>query len=92
MCIGGLFGGGRSRQQPAPPPRQRPAPTMRPAAPPAQMVSPEKIKDESTEEDKLSTKRKKALEIKKVKEGVKTFGAIDPASLPETPTGGINQP
>jgi len=91
MCVGGLFGGG-SRRQPTPPPRQRPAPTMKAAAPPSEMVSPEKIKDEQGDEDKLSTKKKKALEIKKVKEGVKTFGAINPASLPDTPSGGINQP
>ena len=91
MCVGGLFGGG-SRRQPTPPPRQAPAPTMKAAAPPSEMVSHEKIKDEQGDEDKLSTKKKKALEIKKVKEGVKTFGAINPASLPDTPTGGINQP
>ena len=91
MCVGGLFGGGRSRQMPAPV-RQRPAPTMKAAAPPSEMVSPEKIKDEQADEDKLSTKKKKALEIKKVKEGVKTFGAINPAALPDTPSGGINQP
>ena len=90
MCIGGLFGGGR--RQPVPPPRQRPAPTMKAAAPPAEMVTPEKIKDEAGDEDKLSTKKKKALEIKKVKEGVKTFGAINPAALPNTPSGGINTP
>ena len=89
MCVGGLFGGGS--RQPAPPPRQAPAPSMRAPAPPSEMVSPEKIKDESGEE-KIDTKKKKALEIKKVKEGVKTFGAIDPASLPSTPSGGINQP
>ena len=90
MCVGGLFGGGR---KPAPPPqRQTPAPTMQAAAPPPEMVSPEKITDEQGDEDKLSTKKKKALEIKKVKEGTKTFGAINPASLPSTPSGGINQP
>ncbi len=89
MCVGGLFGGNRT---PAPPQRQAPAPTMKAAAPPSEMVSPEKIKEEGGEEDKLSTRKKKALEIKKVKEGVKTFGAIDPASLPSTPSGGINQP
>ena len=49
------------------------------------------IKEEEGEE-KLSTKKKKALEIKKVKEGVKTFGAINPASLPDTPSGGVNTP
>ena len=90
MCVGGLFGGGR-RQAPQPQ-RQQVAPTMKAAAPPAEMVTPEKIKDEQGDEDKLSTKKKKALEIKKVKEGVKTFGAINPASLPNTPSGGINQP
>ncbi len=90
MCVGGLFGGG-NRQQPAPI-RQQPAPTMQAAAPPAEMVSPEKIKDEAGDEDKISTKKKKALEIKKVKQGVKTFGAINPASLPDTPSGGINTP
>ena len=90
MCVGPL-GGGR-RQMPAAPQRQAPAPTMKAAAPPQEMVTPEKIKDEQGDEDKLSTKKKKALEIKKVKEGVKTFGAINPASLPSTPSGGINQP
>ena len=89
MCVGGLFGGGR---KPMPQPqRQAPAPTMQAAAPPPEMVSPEKIKEEEGEE-KLSTKKKKALEIKKVKEGVKTFGAINPASLPNTPSGGVNTP
>ena len=89
MCVGGLFGGGR---KPMPQPqRQAPAPTMQAAAPPPEMVSPEKIKEEEGEE-KLSTKKKKALEIKKVKEGVKTFGAINPASLPDTPSGGVNTP
>lgn len=91
MCVGGLLGGGR-RAQPQAPARQQPAPTMRAAAPPSEMVSPEKIKDDEGDDDMLSTKKKKALEIKKVKEGVKTFGAINPASLPDTPSGGVNTP
>ena len=91
MCVGGLFGGGPKTPAPTPQ-RQAPAPTMKAAAPPQEMVTPEKIKDEQGDEDKLSTKKKKALEIKKVKEGTKTFGAINPASLPSTPSGGINQP
>ena len=91
MCVGGLFGGGRRQQTPQPQ-RQQVAPTMKAAAPPAEMVSPEKIKDYQGDEDKLSTMKKKALEIKKVKEGVKTFGAINPASLPDTPSGGVNTP
>ena len=74
------------------PKRQAPPPTMKAAAPPPDPVTPERIKEEGDDEDKLSTKKKKALEIQKVKEGTKTFGAIDPASLPSTPSGGVNTP
>ena len=90
MCVGNLLGGNKP-QLPAPT-RQAPAPTMKAAAPPTEMVDPERIKDEKGDEDKLSTKKKKALEIKKVREGTKTFGAIDPKTLPNTPQGGINTP
>ena len=86
MCIG--------NKMPPPPKPQPPAPTMRAAAPPPQYVSPEQIKGKETGEDeKLSTKKKKALEIKAAKEGVKQFSAIDPSAgtnLPETPSGGTN--
>ena len=86
MCLGG------GPKAPPAPPRMKPAPPLKSPAPPPEMVSPEKIKDEQGDEDKLSTKKKKALEIKKVKEGTKTFGAINPASLPSTPSGGVNTP
>jgi len=89
MCVGNLFGG--TPKPPAPPPRMRPAPTVKSAAPPPEMVSPEQIRDEEGE-DKLSTKKKKALEIQKVKEGVKAFSAIDPTSMPQGPEGGITPP
>ena len=89
MCVGPFAP--KAPQMPAQQ-RQRPAPSMKSAAPPPEMVSPETIKDEQGDEDKLSTKKKKALEIKKVKEGVKTFGAIDPQTLPSTHQGGINTP
>ena len=47
--------------------------------------------------DKVSTRKKQALEIKKTKEGVKTLGAIDPsAEITQdagiAPTSGINTP
>ena len=89
MCVGNLLGGNR---QPPTPTRQSPAPTMRAAAPPPETVTPERIKEEGGDEDKISTKKKKALEIQKVREGVKTFGAIDPKTLPNTPQGGITTP
>ena len=41
---------------------------------------------------KISTRKKKALEIKKVQEGTKVFGAIDPATMPQSPAGGITPP
>ena len=87
MCIGALFNPPRPPQAPK---RQAPPPQMKAAAPPPEMVTPEKIKDEVSDEEKLSTKKKKALEIKATKEGVKEFGAIDPTALPDTPSGGIN--
>ena len=81
----------KAPQMPAPV-KQAAAPTMKAAAPPPETVTPERIKEEGGEEDKLSTKKKKALEIKKVREGTKTFGAIDPKTLPNTPKGGVNVP
>jgi len=71
--------------------RQAPPPTMKAAAPPPEYVAPEDIKEKEGEE-KLSTRKKKILEIKKTKEGVKQFGAIDPTNLPNTPEGGVNIP
>ena len=87
MCVGNLLSGPSA---PPTPTRQSPAPTMRAAAPPPETVTPERIKEEGGDEDKISTKKKKALEIQKVREGVKTFGAIDPKTLPNTPQGGVN--
>jgi len=90
MCVGALFGGGP--KAPPAPPRQAPPPSMKAAAPPPEMVSPEKIKEEVGDEEKLSTKKKQALEIKATKEGVKQFGAISPSTLPSSPQGGVNTP
>ena len=89
MCVGPLA---PRMPQPAAPQRQEPAPTMKAAAPPTEMVDPERIKEEGTGEDKLATKKKKALEIQKVKEGVKQFGAVDPKTLPSSPEGGVTTP
>jgi hypothetical protein len=55
------------------------------------MVQPEKIMQDEDEE-KLSTRKKKALEIQKVKEGVKTFGAVDSSTMPQGPESGITGP
>ena len=74
-----------------PPQRQQPAPTQKAAAPPPEYVPPEDIKDKEGEE-KISTKRKKELEIQKQKEGVKEFGSIDPENLPKSPDQGVNIP
>ena len=88
MCVGGLF------RQPKMPVQQRrdPPPTQKAAEPPADYVAPEKIKDEQGDEEKLSTRKKKAREVQKAKEGVKQFGSVDPKSLPDTPSGGVNTP
>ena len=74
-----------------PPQRQQPAPTQKAAAPPPEYVPPEDIKDKEGEE-KISTKRKKELEIEKQKKGVKEFGSVDPENLPNSPDQGVNIP
>ena len=84
MCIGG--------SKPPTPKPQPPAPTMKAAAPPPVYVKPEDIKDENAEDEKLTTKKKKALEIQAAKEGTRQFSAIDPNALPNTPSGGVNTP
>jgi len=88
MCIGPLA-------PPKPPPMpkpQGPAPTVKAAAKGPEYVEPEKIKDELGDDEKMTTKKKKALEIQKTKEGVKEFGAIDEKSMPKGPEGGVNTP
>jgi len=90
MCLG-------APKAPAPPPRMAPAPPPKTAAPPADIPQADRMDDEQTEKQKLSTRKKKALEIKKTREGVKNLGAIDPAAQlnPNTntaPSSGINTP
>jgi len=87
MCIGNLFG---SPAMPAPPTRQQAAPTVKAAQKGPEYIEPEKIKEETGDDEKLDTKKKKALEIKKTKEGVKEFSAIDAKSMPKGPEGGVN--
>ena len=96
MCVGNLFGGGRGgggSTSPAPPPRMEPAPVVKSMTPPPIIPGTSRVSDEDTDEHRISTsKKKKALEIKKTKEGVKQLGAIDPGALPTTPPGGVSAP
>ena len=88
MCVGPFA-------PPKPPPMpkpQGPAPTVKAAAPQAEYVEPKDLKDEEGDDEKMTTKKKKALEIKKTKEGVKEFSAIDEKSMPQGPEGGVNTP
>jgi len=93
MCVGNLFGGPPIPQMPASPVPQRQAPpTAKAAQQRPEYVEPEKISDKVGEDEKIETRKKKALEIKKVKEGVKQFSAIDEKSMPQGPEGGVNVP
>ena len=81
--------------QPSPPPAPKPlppAPSVKPVAPPPEMGTPEAVEDETSA--KISTKKKKALQVEKVHQGVKEFGAVDATSgtLPTSPTQGITTP
>ena len=88
MCVGPFAP--KMPQMPAPQ-RRDPPPSQKAAAPPPEYVPPEDIKEKDGEE-KLSTKRKKELEIEKQKKGVKEFGSVDLDNLPNTPEGGVNTP
>ena len=91
MCVGPLAPP-KPPSPPAPVARQ-PAPTVKAAQKAPDYIEPEKIKKETGDDEVIDTKKKKALEIKKTKEGVKEFGAIDPKKVGvDTPTGGINVP
>ena len=93
MCVGSLFGGNRSPlPQPVTPIARQAAPTVKAATKGPEYVEPEKIKEETGDDEKITTKKKKALEIQKTKEGVKEFSAIDPKSMPQGPDAGINTP
>ena len=89
MCVGNLF---KPPKPPAPPPRMKPAPPLKSPAPPPEMPTPDKITDDEGDDEKLSTRKRKALEVKQAKEGVKTFGAVDPSTMPQGPEGGITGP
>jgi len=58
--------------KPTPPPPPTKAPT-----PPPTAVADENIKQAQRPEEKLDTKKKKALEIKSAKEGVKKLGSLE---------------
>ena len=85
MCL-------KSPKPPPPPPRMKPAPPVKAPAPPPEIPTQDRMDDEESEKAKLSTRKKKALEIKKTKEGVKEFSAIDEKSMPQGPAGGVNVP
>ena len=91
MCVGSIFTPPKMPTPPAAPKRQA-APTVKAAEKAPEYVEPEKIKEETGDDEVIDTKKKKALEIQKTKEGVKEFGAIDPKAVPDTPAGGINAP
>ena len=89
MCVGSIF---TPPKMPTPPPapKRQAAPTVKNASKAPEYVEPEKIKEKTGDDEVIDTKKKKALEIQKTKAGVKEFGAIDPAAVPDTPEGGVN--
>ena len=89
MCIGPLAP--KMPQMPAPI-RQSAAPSVKSTAPPTEYVEPKDLKTDEGDDEKLTTKKKKALEIQKTKEGVKEFSSIDEKSMPQGPEGGVNVP
>ena len=85
MCFG-------SPSPPPAPPRMAPAPPLKPLAPPSEVPVVERLRTEEGDAEKVSTRRKKALEIKRVQRGVKEFGSISADTMPQSPVQGINNP
>ena len=82
----------RQRQQTTPQIARNEVPAARLPTPGASgSLDPEKIKGED-EEIKVGTTNKQKKDRKRVREGLKTLGAVDPAtqSLPSTPDQGIS--
>ena len=91
MCVAPVMSLlGFNRPSPPPtPPRMAPAPTLKSQAKAPEYVKPEDIR-EGDEDEKLESRKKKALEIKKTREGVKQMSSIDAATMPQGPEGGVN--
>ena len=85
MCFG-------SPSPPPAPPRMAPAPPLKPLAPPSEVPVVERLRTEEGDAEKVSARRKKALEIKRVQRGVKEFGSISADTMPQSPVQGINNP
>ena len=91
MCVApvmNMLGFGRPPTPPPPPQRMAPAPTLRSQAKGPEYVKPEDIR-EGDEDEKLESRKKKALEIKKTREGVKQMSSIDASTMPQGPEGGV---
>ena len=94
MCLNAIadfLGFGGKDKTPPMPKRQAIAPTLRSVAPEAETPTATLLKKE-TEDDLIATKKKRALEVQRVKRGVKEFGAVAGPTTPTTPTQGITPP
>ena len=94
MCLNAIadflgFGGGD--KTPAMPKRQAIAPTLRAVAPQEDTPAP-KLLEKKSEDELIAQKKKRALEVQRVKRGVKEFGAVAGPTTPTTPPQGITPP
>jgi len=91
MCVGDWFKPDMPTPPP-PPPRPKPAPAAPMPKPRMDATSAAETLERQDPDEKIDNRKKKALEIQKVRRGVKEFGAINPAQTPNTPQGGITPP
>ena len=93
MCLNAiknLLGLGGDKAPPMPK-RQAIAPTLRAVAPTQDTPAP-KLLEEKSADELLAQKKKRALEVQRVKRGVKEFGAVAGPTTPTTPAQGITPP
>jgi hypothetical protein len=87
----GIFGGG-NRQQAMAPQRIQAPPPLKPTQPLRDVPTPQDLKKDYEDPNLIVGKKRKKLEVEKVKSGVKQFDAIDPGINIDSPPSGIPKP
>jgi len=88
----GIFGGGNRAAAMVQPQRIQAPPPLKPTQPLRDVPTPQELKEDYEDPNLIVGKKRKKLEVEKVKSGVKQFDAIDPGINIDAPPSGIPKP
>jgi len=88
----GIFGGGNRQAAMVQPQRIQAPPPLKPTQPLRDVPTPQDLKKDYEDPNLIVGKKRKKLEVEKVKSGVKQFDAIDPGINIDAPPSGIPKP